>query len=38
MSAKDKNSEVFCYFEKAKGDFRARSHTVSLNKGLSTTP
>jgi len=29
MSAKDKNTEVFSYFRKVKGDFRARSHTIS---------
>jgi len=36
MSAKDKKSEVFSYFKKAKGDFlaNARSHAISSNKGL----
>jgi len=33
MSAKDKNSEVFSYFKKVKGEFCARSHTISFNKG-----
>jgi len=28
MSAKDNNSEVFSYFKKVKGDFRARCHTI----------
>jgi len=34
MSAKDKKSEVFSYFIKVKCEFLARSHTISLNKGL----
>jgi len=34
MSAKDKKSEVFSYLKKVKGEFRARSHTIPLNKGL----
>jgi len=33
MSAKDKKSDVFRYFKKAKGKFLARSHTISSNKG-----
>jgi len=37
VSAKDKNSEVFSYFKKVKGDFRARSHTICYNKGILTT-
>ena len=37
MSAKDKNSEVFNCFKKVKGEFRAGSHTTSLNKGLLHT-
>jgi len=27
---KDKKSEVFRYFNKVKGDFLVRSHTISL--------
>jgi len=34
MSAKDEKSEVFSYLKKVKGKFLARSHTISLNKGL----
>jgi len=34
MSAKDKKSEVFSYLKKVKRGFLARSHTISLNKGL----
>jgi len=34
MRAKDKNSEVFSYFQKVNGEFLARGHTTSLNKGL----
>jgi len=34
MSAKYKKSEVFTYFTKVSGEFLARSHTISLNKGL----
>jgi len=37
MTAKAKNSEVFSYFKKVKGEFRARSNTVSLNKGILNT-
>jgi len=37
ISAKDKKSEVFSYFMKVKCEFLARSHTVSLNKGLLNT-
>jgi len=37
MSAKDPKSEVFSYFKKAKGDFLARSHVISSNKGLLNT-
>jgi len=37
MSAKDKKADVFSYFKKVKGDFRARSHTISLNKGILNT-
>jgi len=29
MRAKDEKSEAFSYFEKAKGEFLARSHTIS---------
>jgi len=32
MSAKDKKSELFSYLKKAKGECRARSHTVSVNR------
>jgi len=31
MRAKDEKSEVFSYFKKAKGEFLARSHTISSN-------
>ena len=34
MSAKYKKSEVFSYFQQVKGEFHARSHTISLNKGI----
>jgi len=37
MSAKDKKSEVFIYFNKVKCEFLARSYTVSLNKGILNT-
>jgi len=37
MSAKDKKWEVFSYFQKAKGEFLARSYTISSNKLLSNT-
>jgi len=36
MSAKDKKSEVFSCFKKS-GEFIARSHTISVNKGLLNT-
>jgi len=35
MSTKDKNSNIFSYFEKGKGEFLARSHTISLRKGIT---
>jgi len=34
---KRKKSEVFLTFEKVKGEFLARSRTISLKKGLSST-
>jgi len=34
MSAKDKNSEVFSFLEKVKGECCAKSHTISLKKGF----
>jgi len=34
MNAQDENSEVFSYLQKVKGEFRARSHTLSYNKGI----
>jgi len=34
---KNKNSEVFSYLTKVKGDFRAWSHTISYNKGILNT-
>jgi len=37
MRAKDKNTEVFSYFKKVKGDFCARHHTISYNKGILNT-
>jgi len=37
ISAKDKKSEVFSHFKKVKCEFLARSHTISLNKGLLNT-
>jgi len=37
MSAKDKKSEVFSYFKKAKGELLARSHAISSNKGVLST-
>jgi len=37
MSAKDKKSEIFSYFNKGKCEFPSRSHTISLNKGLLNT-
>jgi len=37
MSTKDKTSEVFSYLKKVTCEFLARSHTVSLNNGLSNT-
>jgi len=37
ISAKSKKSDVFSYFIKAKGDFLARGHTISLNKGFLNT-
>jgi len=38
VSAKDKNSEFFSYFEKVKGEFFAKSYSIYMNKGLSNTP
>jgi len=38
MNAKDKKSEVFNYFKKVKGEFLAKSHTISSNKELLNTP
>jgi len=37
MGAKEKKSEVFSYFTKDKGEFLARSHTISSIKRLSNT-
>jgi len=37
MSAKDKKSEGFRYFYKVKCEFLARSHAISLSKGLLNT-
>jgi len=37
MSAKYKKSEVFSYFEKVNGDFRARSHIISYNSVVKGT-
>jgi len=37
MSTKDTKSEVFSYFNKVKGGFLAKSHAISLDKGLSNT-
>jgi len=37
MSAKDKNAEVFSYFTSVRCEIRARSHTISFNKGLLNT-
>jgi len=37
MSAKYQQSEAFSYFKKVKCGFLARSHTISLNKGLLNT-
>jgi len=37
MSVKDKKSELFSYFKKAKGEFLAGSHTISSNKGIFNT-
>ena len=37
MCAKDKKSDVFSYFKKAKGECLARSHTVSAVNGLLNT-
>jgi len=36
MSAKDKNAEVFSYFTSVRCEIRARSHTISFNKGFWT--
>jgi len=38
VSAKDKNSEFFSYFEKVKGEFLAKRYSIYMNKGLSNTP
>jgi len=32
MSAKDEKSKVFRYLRNVKGEYLARSHTISLNK------
>jgi len=37
MSAKDKNSDVFTYFKKVRGEFLAKCPTISLNKGILNT-
>jgi len=37
LSAKDRNSQVFSYFQKIMGDFLARSHSISYNKGILKT-
>jgi len=37
MSAEDKKSDVFSYFEKGKGEFLAKNHTISLKKEFSYT-
>jgi len=37
VSAKDKTSNVFSYFQNVKCEFLARSRTFYSNKGLSNT-
>jgi len=37
MNARDQKSEVFSYLKKAKGEFLARSYTLSSNKALLNT-
>jgi len=37
VNANDKKSDVFGYFNKAKDEFFARSHTISVNKGPLNT-